>query len=126
MLSLFFWNVRWQPRNVSFFVYSVNFINRDTHGCLAVTVKININHKHLTVNVNQLTLEDDPTKISLLGQKNFLVSGNRPGENILSLTSSSRICIKVYIFNFKKQTNKQKRVKIFLATDMSRGWSRLI
>ena len=43
-------------------------------------------------------------------QKRSLVSGNRPGENFLSLTRPhSRMCIRIYILDFKKQqTNKQK------------------
>ena len=34
-------------------------------------------------------------------------------KKILSLTlPHSRMCIRIYIFNFKKQTNKQKKTRI--------------
>ena len=42
---------------------------------------------------------------SYLGQKSSLVTGN-PEKNY---HSPARICIRIYKFNFKKQTNKQKR-----------------
>ena len=46
-------------------------------------------------------------------KESSLVSGNRPSENFLSLTRPhSRICIRIYNFNFKKQTKKQKKKKI--------------
>ena len=42
-------------------------------------------------------------------KKSRLVSGNQLGEFFLKLTRShSRMCIRIYVFNFKKQTNKQK------------------
>ena len=47
-----------------------------------------------------------------LSQKSNLVSGNRPSEKILLLTCShSRMCIRIDIFNFKKQTSKKKKKK---------------
>ena len=43
-------------------------------------------------------------------KESSFVSGNRPSENFLSLTRPhSRICIRIYNFNFKKQTKKQKK-----------------
>ena len=43
-------------------------------------------------------------------RKSSLVSRNWPDEHFLSLTKAhSWICIKIYIFNFKKQTNKQAK-----------------
>ena len=46
-------------------------------------------------------------------KKSSLVSGNRPGKKFLSLIRQhSRMCIKVYIFKFKKhQTNKKQESK---------------
>ena len=45
------------------------------------------------------------------GQKNSLVSGNRPGE-ILSFTRPhSGMCIGIYTSNFKKQTGKKDTKK---------------
>ena len=42
-------------------------------------------------------------------RQNSLVSGNSPGEFFLSLTRlHSRMCIRIYIFNFKK-TKKQNK-----------------
>ena len=48
-------------------------------------------------------------------QKSSLVSGNRPGEIFLSLTRPhSRMCIRIYIFNLKKQKikNQKKQKKL--------------
>ena len=46
-------------------------------------------------------------------QKRSLVSRNRPGEKFLSLNRPhSRMCIRIYILDFKKQqTNKKTRIK---------------
>ena len=42
-------------------------------------------------------------------KKSILVSENRAGENFLSFTCPySQMCIRIYIFNFKKQRNEQK------------------
>ena len=47
--------------------------------------------------------------IVLRPKKSSLVSGNRLGEKIfITHHPHSRMCIRIYIFNFKKQTNKQK------------------
>ena len=45
-----------------------------------------------------------------LGQKkSSLISGNRPGETFLLFTRLySGMCIRIYLFNFKKQTNNKK------------------
>ena len=50
-------------------------------------------------------------------KESSLVSGNQPDENFFILTrSQSRMYIRIYIFNFKKQTNqknqKNKNTKI--------------
>ena len=47
-------------------------------------------------------------KYSYLGQKSSLVTGN-PGKKLSLTRPHCRICIRIYIFNFKKQINKQKR-----------------
>ena len=45
-------------------------------------------------------------------KESSLVSGNQPDENFFILTrSQSRMYIRIYIFNFKKQTNKKKKNK---------------
>ena len=45
-------------------------------------------------------------------KESSFVSGNQPGENFFILTrSQSRMYIRIYIFNFKKQTNKQTKNK---------------
>ena len=45
-------------------------------------------------------------------KKSSFVSGTPLGEHFLSLTRPhSRICIRIYTFNFKKETNKQKKSK---------------
>ena len=50
-----------------------------------------------------------------------LYSGNRPGEIFLSLTRPhSRMCIRIYSFNFKKQqTNKQKKQELKKAKEIN-------
>ena len=50
--------------------------------------------------------------LKVLGQKNSsLASGNRPDKNFLSLTRPfNQMCIRICIFNFKKQqTNKKEQ-----------------
>ena len=55
-----------------------------------------------------------------LGQKKSLFSGNQPGENSLT-RPHSRIYIRIYIFNFKKQTNKQQNKKTKKAKETKEG-----
>ena len=54
---------------------------------------------------------DKPVREGQKEKKNCLVSGNRPGENFLSLTYlHNQMCIRIYISNFKKhkKTRRQK------------------
>ena len=47
--------------------------------------------------------------VELRPRKSSLVSGNRLGKNLLSLTClHSGMCIRMYIFNFKKQQTNKK------------------
>ena len=46
-------------------------------------------------------------------EKKSQVSGNRSGENFLSLTRRhSQMCIRIYIFNFYKKEEKKKKDSI--------------
>ena len=48
----------------------------------------------------------------ILAKKSNLVSENRPDENsLITHRPHSLMCIRIYIFNFKKQTNEQKKQK---------------
>ena len=55
---------------------------------------------------------DKPVREGQKEKKNCLVSGNRPGENFLSLTYlHNQMCIRIYISNFKKHKKKQEDKK---------------
>ena len=48
----------------------------------------------------------------ILANKSSLLSRNRPGKHsLITHPPRSVICITIDIFNFKKQTNKQKKIK---------------
>ena len=48
--------------------------------------------------------------VELRPKKSSLISGNRQGKNFLSLTClHSRMCIRMHIFNFKKQQTNKKQ-----------------
>ena len=50
--------------------------------------------------------------LNIWAKKSSLLSGNRRVKKVFSLTRThSRMCIRIYIFNFKKQANKQTKLQ---------------
>ena len=43
-------------------------------------------------------------------KKSSIVSGNRPGEKLLT-RPHSEMCIRIYVFNFKKTSKKRKKIQ---------------
>ena len=69
---------------------------------------------------NLATAQLNYTKVRKLNKtkKSSLVFGNRLGEFFLSLTCPhSQMCIGICIFDFRKQTNKQKKTRIQKKTE---------
>ena len=66
--------------------------------------------KAYKVHVIQLLTEVFNMMVYKAKEKSSLVSVNQPGEIFfISYCPHSWMCIRIYVFNFKKQTNKKKK-----------------
>ena len=66
--------------------------------------------KAYKVHVIQLLTEVFNMMVYKAKEKSSLVSVNQPGEIFfITYRPHSWMCIRIYVFNFKKQTNKKKK-----------------